>query len=482
MEIIALLIGVATYKSNDIQDLPFCLNDISAIEETFNRVIKIPKKNIHVLSKNTSRIEILKKLNQINLLSSSADLLLLYFTGHGASISGNGYLIPSDTELTMINDTAIPIKRFQELLIGSSAKNKILIIDSCFSGINLGKQTTVESFIEDLVQLTSMGWTIISSSKGNEVSHFIEEKEMSVFSYYLNEALLEQASKITEKTELTVDEIVNTVTKKVAEWSLISNIVQTPTIKSERIGKFGIQIFPIDSEPVEAENAPLLQPDDIRLEHQFYISSGYNTYSAINPFLTGTYIPSVVPETKWVSYTDSERRRYKTKEITEKLEKLNGKLLDFIVPSQIILQGTSTIKYPFAVLNIIDKEEFKILFRLTIDSKSINEKTKEILNSIDNQDPIEWQTLVFTYKRKIDFDKIMEISKANKYKISSFDIMHNKLSVDILTGDKSNLQMTFTNNEDNCTITIKEKEKLRKDFFEVVPLDKMIEIFNTAVK
>ena len=124
--------------------------------------------------------EIEKELK--NLFQSEVSTALFYFSGHANWNESGKYaeLIPYDYGSN--NYQGIKFDWLLELLISSSVKNKIVILDCCFSGC-LG--LAPEKFFKDIVLLKD-GITLLCSSRNNELS---QAKSKEITSFFTNKLI-----------------------------------------------------------------------------------------------------------------------------------------------------------------------------------------------------------------------------------------------------------------------------------------------------
>ena len=129
MSIKALIVGVSEYHYNDNSNLPFCKNDIKAISESLMKGLAVNKENISILGNDgiVTKSSFIGKLFKTANCVNSNDTFILYFSGHGGNIDGkNHYLLLTDKEIKteeVLNDLDfIP------------SKNKLIILDTCYSG------------------------------------------------------------------------------------------------------------------------------------------------------------------------------------------------------------------------------------------------------------------------------------------------------------------------------------------------------------
>jgi uncharacterized caspase-like protein/ABC-type phosphate transport system substrate-binding protein len=110
------------------------------------------------------------------------DTLWFFFAGHGVRYEGRDYLMPIDTDLEDLKNSAIPIHYISERLRRSGADNIILLIDACRSydgrrdGLGIGKEK-------------QQGVITLFSCSPEESSYEIKELEQGAFTYTLLNSL-----------------------------------------------------------------------------------------------------------------------------------------------------------------------------------------------------------------------------------------------------------------------------------------------------
>ncbi len=180
-----LLIGVGEF-SKDFRPIPPVKGNL---EDLFKMLadkthIGIPRENIST-SFNESHVEIQKRLLEIS-RKPDAQTLLIYFAGHGHRTDVKKLsLVASDTE--KIDDEVIGGIDFDfisnKVLKNSPARQKILILDTCHSGI--ATQGT-----DDLTaNFDVKGSYILTSSPGDDVSYFEKNERNTYFTGALLDAL-----------------------------------------------------------------------------------------------------------------------------------------------------------------------------------------------------------------------------------------------------------------------------------------------------
>jgi uncharacterized caspase-like protein len=142
----AILIGINKYSSTGFRPLRYAVPDVAKIYEILSEA-SYDKEHIRLLTdKSTNfnlrptRNNILNEIWRVSKSAGNEDSILLYFSGHGIEENSQSYLIPADASDEILVDTAISLENAKEILLRSKARFKILILDSCHSGVRIGKK------------------------------------------------------------------------------------------------------------------------------------------------------------------------------------------------------------------------------------------------------------------------------------------------------------------------------------------------------
>jgi hypothetical protein len=232
----AVLVGVNEYEDKaNYGQLHVCVKDVGAIYE---RLITggLDPARVRLLTDDKSELptreNILVALKSIADATEPDDLLLFYYSGHGDEDGGEGYLVARNGRRLVLRDTAVPISRVKEIMEQASARAKVIILDACHSGADIGgkgpKPMSAE-FIRRVFQQAE-GLAILSSCKQGQLSYEWRENECSVFTYFLLEAFTGKADR-DEKGFVTVQDANRHVTGGVKLWASQRNLSQTPTLQ-----------------------------------------------------------------------------------------------------------------------------------------------------------------------------------------------------------------------------------------------------------
>lgn len=176
----ALVVGIDYYES--IPQLYGCVNDSYAVKSVLERhsdgTINFGVN--HLTATNSKQRVDRRKLKDtaIELFKDDSEIALFYFAGHGYVENTGGFLIASDSK---DGDDGFKLDELLQIANTSPAKNKVIILDSCHSGV----AGTLKA-IGDNAWL-SEGMTILTAS--DEHQYAMEENNSGVFTTLLVDAL-----------------------------------------------------------------------------------------------------------------------------------------------------------------------------------------------------------------------------------------------------------------------------------------------------
>ena len=204
---IALIVGINHYEHGN--PLYGCVDDAHAVKAALDRhsdgSINFDCK-IFTGTGPTDRVDrTLLKDNVGELFRAQADISLFYFAGHGHIEATGGYLLATDSRR---GDEGLSLSEVLTMANASPARNKIIILDSCHSGI---AGTPPSS--ENLASLTE-GLTILTASSVDQYA--TEENGRGVFTTLLVDALHGGAANLTG--EITPGSIYAHVDQSLGAW------------------------------------------------------------------------------------------------------------------------------------------------------------------------------------------------------------------------------------------------------------------------
>ncbi len=131
----ALIVGIDYYDR--IPALAGCVNDASAVKSVLERHadgttnFTTPEILLGATADSAVTKQELKEAVR-QLFYDDADIALLYFAGHGYTEDTGGFLCASDCAT---GDDGLPLAEVMTFANKSQAKNKVIVLDSCHSGI-----------------------------------------------------------------------------------------------------------------------------------------------------------------------------------------------------------------------------------------------------------------------------------------------------------------------------------------------------------
>lgn len=129
----ALVVGINYYPNAG--SLHGCVSDAYAVSQVLMRhmdgQLNFDVKQVTAVDAKSAVTRKQLKADVISLFADDSEIALLYFAGHGHVEDAGGYLVTSDCS---DGDDGLPLEEVMNFANDSKAKNKILILDSCYSG------------------------------------------------------------------------------------------------------------------------------------------------------------------------------------------------------------------------------------------------------------------------------------------------------------------------------------------------------------
>lgn len=179
----ALIIGIDHYER--IGSLSGCVNDAHAVKSVLERhadgTVNFVTPRI-ITGTGSSNLVTRNELKEAvrELFSGDADIALLYFAGHGYIEDTGGFLCAGDCRT---GDDGFSLMELMTLASRSGAKNKVIILDSCHSGV-VGERPEAKGVAE-----VKEGMTILTASTAEQYAMEVPEGGAGVFTNLLVDAL-----------------------------------------------------------------------------------------------------------------------------------------------------------------------------------------------------------------------------------------------------------------------------------------------------
>lgn len=256
---IALIVGINYYKHG--KPLYGCVNDAYSVEAVLKRddggSVNFDCK-LRTGTGPTAIVERSSLKDDIEeLFNKNADVALFYFSGHGHIEASGGYILASDSSR---GDEGVSLSEILTYANKSPAKNKLIILDSCHSGI-AGTNPN-----ESQLAALSEGLTVLTASTKDQYA--TEENGRGIFTTLLVDALNGSAANLTG--DVTPGSIYAHIDQSLGAWE------QRPVFKTN-VKQF-ISLRKV---------APPISEEDLRRMTDYFPSAGYEY--ALDP----TYEPEL---------------------------------------------------------------------------------------------------------------------------------------------------------------------------------------------
>ncbi|EUD07282.1 caspase family protein [Providencia alcalifaciens] len=176
----ALVVGIDYYTN--VSPLHGCVNDSFAVKAMLDRhadgSVNFGMKHLTATGPNdlVGRDELRQAID--SLFADDGDISLFYFAGHGHIEATGGYLCSSDVKT---GNDGVSLSEIMIMANQSKVKNRIIILDSCHSGVAGG------SALQQQVAEISDGVTILTASTAEQYA--TEENGAGIFTSLFVDAL-----------------------------------------------------------------------------------------------------------------------------------------------------------------------------------------------------------------------------------------------------------------------------------------------------
>lgn len=182
----ALSIGIGN-REVDSPAMATSANDARRIgKELVGRAKFMPEKVRTLINADATVSNVLRELDNIADITkgATADMVIIYFSGHGCVKNDIYYIVCRDTVNTDVENTAIKGSVFVEKLKAIQTDKMLILLDCCHSG---GMYDPIDIPFDEADVLKMKNRVIISASKADKVSFL--SKPLSIFTYALVEGL-----------------------------------------------------------------------------------------------------------------------------------------------------------------------------------------------------------------------------------------------------------------------------------------------------
>lgn len=174
-----LLVGVSEYLKLKYTPLPLCKNDLFAMKDALIQGLNINVNDIRICGENgtVTKTELFTSIYKQVKDTTEEDTFLFYFSGHG----GKNRLALSDG-LIELQELINEIEKIH-------TKNKIVILDSCYSGGFKLDNVASMDINETVEHFAGRGFAVLASCGAEQVSTFEESRKISLYTSFVCDAL-----------------------------------------------------------------------------------------------------------------------------------------------------------------------------------------------------------------------------------------------------------------------------------------------------
>jgi hypothetical protein len=179
----ALIVGIDYYQH--VGSLGGCVNDAYAVKTILERnadgTLNFAAPQV-LTGTGPGQLVTKRQLKDAvrELFADDSEIALLYFAGHGYVEDTGGFLCASDCS---DGDDGLPLHEVMTLANASNARNKVIVLDSCHSGV-VGDQAVAQGLAE-----ISDGTTILTASTADQYAYEVPGGGAGVFTQLLVDAL-----------------------------------------------------------------------------------------------------------------------------------------------------------------------------------------------------------------------------------------------------------------------------------------------------
>ena len=231
----ALVIGVDKYQDPQISPLKGSDNDARLIADALVRYAGFPRDQVILLStdqpaeRQPTRVNILRRLSNLNTAVPKDGLLLVSFAGHGMERGGQAFLLPSDAQISdqisFLEETAISMNRVKERIKETGVGQVLMLLDACRNdpggradAINPLTNAYTNAFNFDVRNREVLAFATVYATGIGQRAYEYTEKKQGYFSWAVVEGLKGGAAN--DKGEVTLSQLIkyvqDTVPKRIA--------------------------------------------------------------------------------------------------------------------------------------------------------------------------------------------------------------------------------------------------------------------------
>lgn len=187
----ALVVGVERYRS--LPAASYAERDASAFARYARAVLGVPEENTILLTgERATKTDIAKYVEEwLPRNVAEASRVYVFYSGHGAPdpAKGTAHLMPWDGDPAFLQTSAYPLGRLYERLSRLKAREVVVMLDACFSGV--GGRSVIAPGLRPLVLVQEAvvpkgdKLTVLAAASSDETAGSLDSQRHGLFTYYL---------------------------------------------------------------------------------------------------------------------------------------------------------------------------------------------------------------------------------------------------------------------------------------------------------
>ena len=191
----SLVVGVERYRS--LPAASYAERDASAFARYARAVLGVPEENTILLTgERATKTDIAKYVEEWlprNVVEASR--VYVFYSGHGAPdpAKGTAHLVPWDGDPAFLQTSAYPLSRLYDRLSRLKAREVVVMLDACFSGV--GGRSVIAPGLRPLVLVKEAvvpkgdKLTVLTAASSDETAGSLDSQRHGLFTYYLLKGL-----------------------------------------------------------------------------------------------------------------------------------------------------------------------------------------------------------------------------------------------------------------------------------------------------
>ena len=227
---IGLIVGVSQYET--LPALRYSSSDARSLSD----LVKVlwPNTQIYLLTdKQASRQGISFALNQIKNEVKADDQVWVYLSGHTLSSGREAYFLPYDANPAQSAIDGVNLKEIKDVIDGLTASQKVIFVDTCYSGSIVGNLAKGIADEDELLQPAGNGTVVFAATSGEQLAFEDANLGHGVFTNAILEGLKGKAAGVAGI--VTAESLSRYVNFNVGQYA-VNGVRQIPAFYSNAIG------------------------------------------------------------------------------------------------------------------------------------------------------------------------------------------------------------------------------------------------------